>query len=141
MFSNVLRKIDISLLKEQEEALTLLITEERIPLNHPLVGLLGLISALKLERVTGKNRIDISMNYWRSVNGELCINFHPSLYHLSTMKRLALCSGILLSTFSSLSGSLPMKIEDFMGMVEDIMGETTLIRFGDVITSQEEGIA
>jgi len=136
MFSNVLRNIDTPLLKQQKEALTRLITEEKIPVNHPLVGLLGLITGLLIERMAGEKRVDVSMNYWRSNNGELCINFHSSLYSLCPMQKLALCSGLLLATYSEIT-LIPesMNLDDFMGMVEDVMGETILIRFGDSITT------
>lgn len=132
MFSNVLRNIDDNLLRQQEEALTKLITEERIPLNHPLVGLLGLVTGLRVERAAGKNRVDVSMNYWRSERGELCINFHPSLYSLSVETKMALSSGLLLSAFPSSMG-----IEDFMGMMLDVMGETILVRPGNSIVREE----
>lgn len=123
MFSNVLRNIDTHLLEQQQEELTDLIRREKIPLNHPLVGLLGLVAGLLMERTVGENRVDLSMNYWKGKDGGLCVNFHPSLYSLNVSEKMALSSGLCLST-------LPprMEIEDFMGMVTDIMEETTLIR-------------
>ncbi len=132
MFSNVLRNIDTTLLKQQQEELKDLIHREKIPLNSPLVGLLGLVAGLLVEKAVGENRVDVSMNYWRGINGELCINFHPSLYSRSFLEKTALSAGLCLSTLSS-----GVNIESFMGAITDIMEETTLIRFGDSIIMED----
>jgi len=132
MFSNVLRNIDTKLLRQQEKTLIDLIKEEQIPMNHPLVGLLGLVTGLLIERAAGQNRVDVSMNYWTGGGGELCINFHPSLYSISPVTKTALCSGLLLSTLPQ-----SKSIEDFMDRMEDLMGKTVLVRFGDSIVTEE----
>ena len=124
MFSNVLRNIDTSLLQQQQEELKDLIHREKIPLNSPLVGLLGLVAGLLIEKAVGENRVDVSMNYWKGRDGRLCINFHSSLYSRTDSEKIALCSGLCLSAMNPST-----EMVDYMGVVMDVVEETTLIRF------------
>lgn len=124
MFSNVLRNIDTDLLQQQEKALTALITEERIPMNHPLVGLLGMVTGILVERRLSRNRVDVSMNWWRGRRDQLCINFHPSLFSIDWCQRIALASGLLLSVLNNEEREL----DDVLYLLDDVMTGTVLIR-------------
>lgn len=159
MFSNVLRNIDWKLLQQQKDSLTQLITKEKLPLNHPLVGLLGLVSGILIERVAGGNRVDVSMNYWwRSSPQEwelpsMCINFHSSLFSMNWATRMAVCSGLMISllgTDCNDQGSLlsvpnqfgtegpypewesKNDMETIMDMLSEITEKTILVRFGEL---------
>ena len=139
MFSNVLRNIDWKLLKQQEKSLIDLITEEKLPMNHPLVGLLGMVAGILIERTAGENRVDVSMNYWwKQAENDLpniCINFHPSLYKINWGVRMALCSGLMMSLLGTEEPGAGWDSESdirmILDMLNDVIGKTILVRFGE----------
>lgn len=124
MFSNVIRNLDIDLLRQQESLLTHMILDQKIPLNHPLCGLLGLVVALILERNKPESRTDISMNF-RKDKGRLFVNFHSSIKEVPWEERMSVALGLLILSMPTESSQ-----EDYLDLVGSMMDDVSVVRFG-----------